>query len=290
MEREEFKCEFCSSIFKSNSTLNTHQKTAKYCLKIQNKVDDDKKSKLFNCEYCQKSLTSFQRLTIHEQKCVIIDNKIRLKYQEKYEKIINKQRDKYEKMLKQHEAQNKILLDKIENLAMRAIDKPTTTTTNNTTNNTVYNKLVNWPTDLTDEKIKTIIKDEYNEDYMLKGLEGVVEFTYDNIIKVPDEENKTIGYLYVCSDTKRLVFKYKNDNKIIRDEGAKSLISKIKNPVLDALKTKNGKYEELMEEEPIDTAKYRNYVFIKDKLNDTMRDVVYIDTSNKFANELKDFI
>jgi hypothetical protein len=32
-------CEYCNKEFKNTSTLNYHKKNAKYCLKIQNKIE-----------------------------------------------------------------------------------------------------------------------------------------------------------------------------------------------------------------------------------------------------------
>ena len=54
------KCEFCQKEFKSTSSLNNHQRTAKYCLKIRNV----KPSESFKCPDCE--LVSTQRSS-HEK-------------------------------------------------------------------------------------------------------------------------------------------------------------------------------------------------------------------------------
>lgn len=51
MEKTNFKCEYCLTIFKNNSILINHQKTAKYCLKLRNQSNDN-----FNCNFCKKKI------------------------------------------------------------------------------------------------------------------------------------------------------------------------------------------------------------------------------------------
>ena len=48
-------CRFCKKIFSTKSSLNNHQKTAKYCLSLQDKYLQITK---FNCEFCDKHFTS----------------------------------------------------------------------------------------------------------------------------------------------------------------------------------------------------------------------------------------
>lgn len=59
-----FNCEFCSKILRSISSLNHHQKTTKYCLTIQNKVNDN-----FICLYCENTFTTKQTLSKHLDIC-----------------------------------------------------------------------------------------------------------------------------------------------------------------------------------------------------------------------------
>ena len=60
------ECCYCKKKFSNKSTLNTHQKTTKYCLKIQNTEIDLNK---FNCNYCKKILTTKQHLSTHLSSC-----------------------------------------------------------------------------------------------------------------------------------------------------------------------------------------------------------------------------
>jgi hypothetical protein len=59
-----FKCEFCNSNFHANFSLLYHQRTAKYCLKLQG-IDKTK----YICSYCNKNLSEKRLLDAHENKC-----------------------------------------------------------------------------------------------------------------------------------------------------------------------------------------------------------------------------
>jgi hypothetical protein len=63
----EMNCEYCENTFKNKWNLLNHQKTAKYCLSLQDKTDE--KSKKFNCRYCGVCLSSKQRLNSHIKVC-----------------------------------------------------------------------------------------------------------------------------------------------------------------------------------------------------------------------------
>jgi hypothetical protein len=60
------ECEFCQKIFSTKGTLKTHQKTAKYCIKLQEKKGNNIEK--FFCQYCNKELSQRQ-VIFHEQKC-----------------------------------------------------------------------------------------------------------------------------------------------------------------------------------------------------------------------------
>ena len=56
-------CTYCNSKLSNKSSLNCHQKTAKYCLKLQNKDID------YKCKYCGKNLSCKRRLEQHINAC-----------------------------------------------------------------------------------------------------------------------------------------------------------------------------------------------------------------------------
>ncbi len=70
IQKEEIKnnnyvCEFCSKSFTTLYNLKNHQKTAKYCLDIQNKHADT----TYNCEFCNKSFNVKSIYNSHISSC-----------------------------------------------------------------------------------------------------------------------------------------------------------------------------------------------------------------------------
>ena len=58
-------CNFCKQKFSNTSSLNLHQKNAKYCLNLRGVLENKK----FKCDYCDKSYTTKQNLTTHYNIC-----------------------------------------------------------------------------------------------------------------------------------------------------------------------------------------------------------------------------
>ena len=59
------QCKFCNKIFMNKGNLIKHQKTAKYCLEIQNKSDKEEKNVGdFNCKFCIHWADISARLTV----------------------------------------------------------------------------------------------------------------------------------------------------------------------------------------------------------------------------------
>ena len=56
-------CEFCGKSFYSKYTLQTHQKTAKKCVRLNPEQTE------FKCEFCSKTLNSKQRFDEHFKIC-----------------------------------------------------------------------------------------------------------------------------------------------------------------------------------------------------------------------------
>ena len=92
------KCEFCKNTFRNISSLNNHQKTAKYCLDIQGKESNN----IFECEACNANFTLKSTLEKHLTRCVYnranvneLKNQIlllqveNLSIQEKYNKLLD---------------------------------------------------------------------------------------------------------------------------------------------------------------------------------------------------------
>jgi hypothetical protein len=71
------QCEFCEKEFSTKSSLVYHQKTAKYCLEKQGKINEK-----YKCCHCEKCFTTYQRVIEHQ------NNSCKLKEKIKYEKDI----------------------------------------------------------------------------------------------------------------------------------------------------------------------------------------------------------
>jgi hypothetical protein len=54
-------CQYCKKVYTNKYTLNTHQKTAKACLKLQKNNTDIK------CQYCEKTFSSQSSLNLHQK-------------------------------------------------------------------------------------------------------------------------------------------------------------------------------------------------------------------------------
>jgi hypothetical protein len=61
----ELTCQFCDQKFTNKYNLEKHQKSAKYCLDIQNKNLSDE----FKCEYCHKNYSTKTNLKVHLKVC-----------------------------------------------------------------------------------------------------------------------------------------------------------------------------------------------------------------------------
>ncbi len=137
-------CSFCKNEFTNKYTLNLHQKSAAFCLKIQKAlVDKDQndieiKEEKYECEYCNKSFNLKQVLKTHYLNCKVKKeqqikdefNNLEKKYREEinqlkndFKKEINdinnkfeyeneKQREKYEKEFEFKNEQQKLNYEK----------------------------------------------------------------------------------------------------------------------------------------------------------------------------------
>lgn len=229
------KCDFCNKEFKSISSLNYHQRTAKYCLEIQGKDIGEE----YKCEYCEKIFSTKYSLNCHIDVCKESKEQEREKYKEykdlyenmklemqTYKILLSernntiKERDNSIKSLEKNISELKEMLDKAAQ-TISDIAKQPKNTTNNTniktqTNNNIQNILSDHKTyeDYTNrERILSLVKDNNIEEYFWKGQRGVAEFVYDRIAKTDDGK-----MIICCTDPSRNRFKYKNASNIISED------------------------------------------------------------------------
>lgn len=197
------QCNFCQTALKSKSSLRHHQKTAKYCLKIQGKTVNN----YYQCT-CGERFTRKSTLDRH--------------------KLICKENTPYAQQLKQ---ENTILREKVKQLEkdkehlQKSYEKLSQTLAkrSTTTNNIVNNNLNLAVFDKSNEEIKRIVEEKYNRSYFLKGQEGVARFAHSHVINPEDNTP-----LYQITDKTRGHGRYKkSEDEIVTDTGMMGLTNKI---------------------------------------------------------------
>jgi len=72
-----FQCSKCNKNLSTKFNLTRHQQTSKKCLNLNSKSRSDIVKKNYKCQYCEKELSSCQRLKYHtENACKKISNRI----------------------------------------------------------------------------------------------------------------------------------------------------------------------------------------------------------------------
>jgi hypothetical protein len=191
------KCTYCQNTFSNKQNLKHHQKTTKYCLDIQGKINDT-----FKCIYCSKILSTQYHLNIHLTSCVEYKLSIKLKDYETKIYIL-------EETIKDQKKHIDKLEDKLENIALKAVSKPTTSITN----------MVNYI-----EKLEPLDDHHFAEaashltlEHIKKGAEGYAEYALMHPLK--DR--------LVCVDYARRKVKFKNkDGIVITDPEMNTLTTK----------------------------------------------------------------
>jgi hypothetical protein len=208
-------CEFCSKTFFKKSNLVVHQRTARYCLNTRqlDKID------VFICTVCDKSLASKRSLETHTKTC-------KLKKEKEHDDT-KAEINSLKLRIAELEAVNKILLaDKEKSQAcVEEIAKQPKTTTNNKTTNKVS---ILTPLDLSQERLKELVEANFTNSHMLEGQKGVARFTVEHVIR-----NEQGNLQYICTDTARHTFRFKDGDTEIKDIRGKRLSTALAPPVID---------------------------------------------------------
>jgi hypothetical protein len=138
-------CQFCKKEYATQSSLKLHQKTAKFCIEIQQKLnnnqtenkEENKEENKFICEYCNKNFNLNSHLKIHIINCkvkkdkidkdLILNNKLYLEELNNLKIQLNCKNEYIIKLEKELEEYKKLLSSK------------ETTVYNNCNNNNEYN-------------------------------------------------------------------------------------------------------------------------------------------------------
>ena len=208
------ECEYCKQILKTQYSLKQHQKTAKYCLIKQNKnIPED-----HVCNFCGNFFTLKSTLLSHLKICKSrnqdIQNELNIQDEKSRELLYVKKdlelsllREKelirnYEQREKElrfsYEKQIQSLQDKIENIAIKAIQKPTTV--KNTHNNNYINKMQCISPEHLVECASTL-----NLEHLRKGALGCAEYALEGPLK--DR--------VACVDYSRRIMKFKDKEGVV---------------------------------------------------------------------------
>lgn len=206
MDSDSLLCNFCNKVFTSRNILLQHKNKAKYCLELQGKSQQSR----FECKYCEKVLSTSQRLDTHIISCknkkqiesVLIHQ---LKEKDIYISSLESTIEKLESTIEKLETK----LDKFENTLLSNASKPI----KNTTNNIVINNTLN----LNDiSKLKTFLDEKMDKSVLALGQKGLAKMLTETILKG----------VYKCVDPSRHNFEFTNEEgEIEKDVKAKKLTS-----------------------------------------------------------------
>lgn len=183
-------CHFCNSELSTNSSLNKHIKTSKYCIKSRDSLSE---VKLFECKNCKKEFTSKHRMNLHTCKTT------------------------------QTELQH--LKDKVETLTKEIVqlkDKPTTITVN-TDNSMTFNNYTSL-LDCSTEKITETFRKHYNtiEQLLQSDQKHLADVTVQHLLSGKDQP------MYFVTDRSRNKFMYTDkENNAKEDANATILRSMV---------------------------------------------------------------
>jgi chromosome segregation ATPase len=243
-----FECQYCKKKYSSKWNLANHQKTTKYCIKIQKEINIEQnniETVSYDCEYCKKSFTSKMRLNKHIESCLEKSNQL-VKQKEDENVVLESQLSTAQDRIVQKEDENAVLESQLSIAQYRIIDLENQLKTvrleienelikeNNdklkekndkleTTveeiakqpkNQQINNKIIiTTHLDLSSQAVQQAIESNFSHEHLTMGQKGVARFAYDNMLK--DEQGKL---KYICTDPSRQVFQYKNDKGVVQKD------------------------------------------------------------------------
>jgi hypothetical protein len=211
------ECKYCKNNFTTKTSLNNHQKTAKYCMSLRNiKIEQS-----YKCDGCGKIFSRNYHLSRHEQKCRSNDRLYQLEQEVEKQKQECKeykiQVQEKDKLLSKYEITIRDLQDKLENVAIKAVSRPVMS------NKTQINNYIQQMQPVTDELLKDSVK-HLTIDHIKKGAEGYAEYALEYPLK--DR--------MLCSDYSRRKVKFKdNEGNVITDPEMSVLARKFFNSIKD---------------------------------------------------------
>ena len=205
------ECKYCGNTFRNLSSLNNHVKNAKYCLKKRG----EKIPTSFGCSGCLKLFSSKNSLDIHSTTCIESIKQKHKKDLEQKEIMHKSEINHFQEKLKVKDLQIKDLQDKLQEVAIQAISRPT--------KNTQINNYIQKLECITEEHMKDQV-DNLTIEHIQKGPEGYAEYALEYPLK-----NRII-----CVDYSRRKVKFKDkDGNVITDPEMTNIATKLFQSIKD---------------------------------------------------------
>lgn len=265
-----YVCKFCGTKFKTSKSLETHIKTARYCIDNRNSdIHEIPKSSLHECEFCGKSFPQKQTHTRHLKTCLnsktVITDELKLvtqnfvQLQIQYKLLETKLHQVEQKNVKLKQKYNsleekyiEVITQKIPALkADAAYEKgqvdgmknapPTTNIVNNTTRtnnstlkNTNYFKNVAITTikPFTIENLQSDILPQYTYEVFKQKLQGIANLV---LLFTSLEVDGVMERNLISTDKKRDVFHALKETREWEKDGGISVCMKIVNVFHDKI-------------------------------------------------------
>jgi hypothetical protein len=210
-------CSFCNNVFTTKTSLNTHQKTAKYCLVLRQVEQNE-----YKCESCGREFSTKTNLNRHQKSCKtgnILSDKLDIidNLQEELHECKIKLTEK-DKQLEEQKNTIHDLQKQMQEVAMKAVSRSTTTNNKTQINNYIQNMQPVTEQHLIDNVQHLTI------DHIMKGPEGYAEYAMEYPLK--DR--------LLCVDYARRKVKFKDrDGNVITDPEMSNLATKFFNSIKD---------------------------------------------------------
>jgi hypothetical protein len=224
------ECCYCKKIYSSVYTLKNHQKTTRSCITIQKELGLEVKTKLFECTYCKKDVTTKTQLDSHYTICKKklkedmkkeIEKKMLDEKEDEIQEVscfFRNQQEELEFELKRiiHEKEQRI--KELEQRIERDEKQPRSITKNKNITNHITNNYLTIYQVMTPQSVANFFEENYKFENLLGGIPALANFIYNGFIA------KKVYYL--CSDKSRLRFNLLDEEgNIIEDTNCHQLLS-----------------------------------------------------------------
>jgi len=217
-DKTAYECKFCKKIFSSSSNINRHQKTAKFCLLIQQK---DITEEAFQCKHCKYNSKLKNNYIKHTQTCKFAKQSTEQKFREmELDLAVERAKVKmYEKQI-------------IPKLSKEAFKPKTSNVTFNMQVAYCQEKLS--PYEDFSKGAKALITTHFTYSYFKKGVDGVILLI--NKILTSDDKRYLISF-----DNSKHTFFRNYQSQIEIDDKANKLLQEILPYIIEAANIKYKK-------------------------------------------------